>query len=186
MQVSGQTIIQSAKISRSKFYTRRLMDGEHRITNVTFAYLGPLNIFVAHHQAHRDTRNAACAVTAYHALGRYGTPLIKTSQSPLITPQHSLLPTASFIVRTSIIIMAVLDSISYVLSEHTVELGGLVAALYLSYGVALVVYRLYFSPIAKFPGPKLAAATRWYETYYDVWKRGQFTFEIKKMHEKYG
>lgn len=56
------------------------------------------------------------------------------------------------------------------------------------YVVALAVHRLYLSPLAKFPGPKLAALTQWYEIYYDVFKNGggQFTFEIKRMHEKYG
>jgi hypothetical protein len=54
------------------------------------------------------------------------------------------------------------------------------------YLVSLTVYRLYFSPIAQFPGPKLAALTKWYEFYYDVVQKGQFTFQIQKMHKKYG
>ncbi|KUJ23231.1 putative cytochrome P450 [Mollisia scopiformis] len=48
------------------------------------------------------------------------------------------------------------------------------------------VYRLYLSPLAKFPGPKLAALTQWYEFYYDVVLEGQYTFHIKTLHEKYG
>lgn len=52
--------------------------------------------------------------------------------------------------------------------------------------VSLVVYRLYFSPLSKFPGPKLAAATLWYEFYYNVIQDGQFIWEIQRMHEKYG
>ncbi|KAI9673869.1 MAG: hypothetical protein M1817_002075 [Caeruleum heppii] len=48
------------------------------------------------------------------------------------------------------------------------------------------IYRLYFSPVAKFPGPKLAALTLWYEFYHDVVRRGQYIFEVRKMHEKYG
>ncbi|PQE14947.1 cytochrome p450 protein [Rutstroemia sp. NJR-2017a WRK4] len=48
-----------------------------------------------------------------------------------------------------------------------------------------VIYRLYLSPIAKFPGPKLAALTLWYEFYYNIVLNGQYVFEIKKMHEKY-
>lgn len=50
----------------------------------------------------------------------------------------------------------------------------------------LVLYRLFFHPLAGFPGPKLAAATLWYETYYDVWLKGKYVFEIKDMHKKYG
>ncbi|KFX99303.1 hypothetical protein V490_01849 [Pseudogymnoascus sp. VKM F-3557] len=34
--------------------------------------------------------------------------------------------------------------------------------------------------------PKLAAVSFWYEFYYDVVQGGQYTFEIGRMHEKYG
>ncbi|KAI2628686.1 putative cytochrome P450 [Hypoxylon sp. NC1633] len=54
------------------------------------------------------------------------------------------------------------------------------------YFVVLVLYRLFLHPIAAFPGPKLAAATVWYEFFYDGIKRGQYTFKIQEMHEKYG
>lgn len=54
------------------------------------------------------------------------------------------------------------------------------------YSVYLVIYRLWFSPLAKFPGPKFAAASFWYEFYYDYWLDGQYLFEVEKMHKKYG
>nr|A0A1B4XBH0.1 RecName: Full=Cytochrome P450 monooxygenase sdnE; AltName: Full=Sordarin/hypoxysordarin biosynthesis cluster protein E [Sordaria araneosa]BAV32149.1 cytochrome P450 monooxygenase [Sordaria araneosa] len=60
------------------------------------------------------------------------------------------------------------------------------AVLYVLYLLGLIIYRLYFSPLAKFPGPKLAACSKWYEFYYDVILRGQFTFQIQRMHQKYG
>ena len=70
-----------------------------------------------------------------------------------------------------------------IFSTSTIQVATLSLILYY---IALVVYRLYFSPIAKFPGPKIAASTLWYEFYYDVVKKGQYTWEIGKMHEKYG
>jgi hypothetical protein len=57
---------------------------------------------------------------------------------------------------------------------------------YIAYGIGLAIYRLFFSPLSKFPGPKLAAATLWYECYHDLLRGGKYTFEIGKMHEKYG
>lgn len=52
--------------------------------------------------------------------------------------------------------------------------------------LGLTIYRLYVHPIAKFPGPKLAALSRWYEFYYDVICKGQFSFHIQELHKKYG
>ncbi|KAK1976428.1 oxoglutarate/iron-dependent oxygenase [Colletotrichum cereale] len=60
------------------------------------------------------------------------------------------------------------------------------AAAFSLYLFVLAVYRLYFHPLAKFPGPKIAALTVWYEFYFDGIKRGRYTFQIQRMHEKYG
>ncbi|KAE8356302.1 cytochrome P450 [Aspergillus coremiiformis] len=54
------------------------------------------------------------------------------------------------------------------------------------YVVTGTIYRLYYHPLARFPGPKLAAATHWYEFFHDVIKQGQFIWRIREMHEKYG
>ena len=58
--------------------------------------------------------------------------------------------------------------------------------LFLTYIVGLALYRFYISPLAKFPGSKLAALTLWYEAYYDIVERGNYTFKLKELHDKYG
>jgi hypothetical protein len=56
------------------------------------------------------------------------------------------------------------------------------------WALCLSVWRLKLSPLSRFPGPKLAALTLWYECYYDVIKDGggQYVWEIQQMHKKYG
>lgn len=58
--------------------------------------------------------------------------------------------------------------------------------IFLVYQIALLVYRLWICPLARFPGPRLAAASLWYEFYYDVWLEGQYTFKIRELHKIYG
>ncbi|KAL8737566.1 MAG: hypothetical protein Q9181_001544 [Wetmoreana brouardii] len=54
--------------------------------------------------------------------------------------------------------------------------------------ICYLVYNIYFHPLAGFPGPKLAGASRWYEGYFDnlVGHGGQYMYEIDRMHEEYG
>lgn len=58
----------------------------------------------------------------------------------------------------------------------------------LAYACSLVIYRLTFSPLAQYPGPRLAAATGWYEVYYELFYKGggQFPFHVEELHARYG
>lgn len=60
------------------------------------------------------------------------------------------------------------------------------ASAIVTYYVSLVFYRLLLHPLALFPGPKLAAISRWYEAYYDVVLTGQYTRKIADLHRSYG
>jgi hypothetical protein len=54
------------------------------------------------------------------------------------------------------------------------------------YVIGLYIYRLFFHPLAKFPGPKIAAATSWYEAYFEIVLKGQYSRQISKLHDQYG
>ncbi|KAH6650680.1 cytochrome P450 [Chaetomium tenue] len=73
-----------------------------------------------------------------------------------------------------------MESVARLLSWGNVV--GVVFVYYLTLGF----YRLFLHPLARFPGPKLAAVSRWYEGYYDLIKGGQYTHKIKELHKKYG
>ncbi|KAK2733102.1 hypothetical protein FQN57_002313 [Myotisia sp. PD_48] len=52
--------------------------------------------------------------------------------------------------------------------------------------LGLGVYRYSFHPLARFPGPKLAALSSAYAFYYDCILGGKFVFKIQELHEQYG
>ncbi|KAA8909835.1 cytochrome P450 [Sphaerosporella brunnea] len=70
---------------------------------------------------------------------------------------------------------------------HSIPSGLSLLSSFLLYRVLLVVYRLYFHPLSRIPGPKLAAATTLYVAYYDVYKNGTFLRDaLPALHKKYG
>ena len=49
-----------------------------------------------------------------------------------------------------------------------------------------LLYRVYFHPLAHIPGPKLAAGTFLYQTYFSLVNGSRFYAQIGKLHEAYG
>ena len=68
----------------------------------------------------------------------------------------------------------------------SLSLLALVAVLLVTWVVSRVIYRFFLHPLASFPGPKLAITTYCYEWYYDLIRRGQYTFKLKELHKQYG
>ncbi len=64
-----------------------------------------------------------------------------------------------------LLLLLLLTAIIYILSTYT--------------------YRLFFHPLAKFPGPKLAAATSLYSAYYDICTPGLIK-RLPELHRQYG
>ena len=61
------------------------------------------------------------------------------------------------------------------------------ALTFITYLLFLYAYRLTLHPLARFPGPKIAAVTLWYEFYHDFFSPGgQYIWVIRDMHDKYG
>lgn len=71
-------------------------------------------------------------------------------------------------------------------TANPLKLAGYSLLASLIYMLGLAIYRLYFHPLHHFPGPRLAAATRWYEFYYDVVCNGQYVRRFPAYHQKYG
>jgi hypothetical protein len=58
---------------------------------------------------------------------------------------------------------------------------------FIAYVSIVSIYRIRFHPLSKFPGPKLAAITTWYEAYYDcIAYKGRYTFVLEDLHDQYG
>ncbi|KIK60736.1 hypothetical protein GYMLUDRAFT_244294 [Collybiopsis luxurians FD-317 M1] len=55
-----------------------------------------------------------------------------------------------------------------------------------SYLAGLALYRLFFHPLHKYPGPLFAAATSWHEVYYNLVRGGEFMAELERLHKLYG
>jgi hypothetical protein len=57
---------------------------------------------------------------------------------------------------------------------------------FLVYVVLRSIYRLTLHPLAKFPGPKLAAVTSLYGASYDMPKNSSYVKMMPALHDKYG
>lgn len=68
----------------------------------------------------------------------------------------------------------------------TADLAVALFASSIAYYTWLVVYRLWFSPVAGFPGAFWPKVTFWYEFYWEWIKPGQYHQRIHEMHQQYG
>ncbi|EFZ01933.1 cytochrome P450 [Metarhizium robertsii] len=62
----------------------------------------------------------------------------------------------------------------------------LLPALVLVYWIPLTIYRIWFHPLSRFPGPKLAASTSLYSHYFNFVQGGNFIRHLEYLHDEYG
>ena len=81
-----------------------------------------------------------------------------------------------------------LDTFGKCFSCSKSAVGCLALGCFLVWYVGRLVYNIHLHPLSRFPGPKLAAASRWYEGYFDnlVGQGGQFMYEVDRIHQRYG
>jgi len=66
------------------------------------------------------------------------------------------------------------------------RIAATIGAVVVTYIVLLYLYRLFLHPLARYPGPPLAAISNWYEFYYEIILDGAFTKHIQGLHKRYG
>ncbi|KAF7896597.1 hypothetical protein BELL_0503g00060 [Botrytis elliptica] len=50
----------------------------------------------------------------------------------------------------------------------------------------IAVYRIWFHPLARFPGPRICAITFLYEIAWDYFYEGTYVYRIEELHDRYG
>lgn len=60
------------------------------------------------------------------------------------------------------------------------------AAVSFAYVTYLAVQRCYLHPLSRFPGPRLAALTHYYQAYFEIIQDGAFLEHLEKLHAIYG
>ncbi|KAK4501507.1 hypothetical protein PRZ48_007316 [Zasmidium cellare] len=74
---------------------------------------------------------------------------------------------------------------SYVAS-NVWTIAAYAAVFLISCKAVVYIQRLFFHPLSKFPGPKIMAASRIYEFYYDSYQHGRLWRQLPELHKKYG
>jgi hypothetical protein len=69
--------------------------------------------------------------------------------------------------------------------NHLLLIAGLLL-LVVSLSVTLAIRQIFYHPLSKFPGPRLAALTPLYKTYYEVFRGGELLRRIQELHNMHG
>ncbi len=117
-----------------------------------------------------------------------GKPYLRYPQTTLPSREYALKPALVLCFYRVLHFLPVSGITELRMTDAPFSLSLLVVAIgtFVAYCIGTAIYRLYFHPLSKFPGPKLPALTLWYEFYYDVVKRGRHIWRIEEMHKRYG
>lgn len=68
----------------------------------------------------------------------------------------------------------------------TLEVALIIIGLWATVFVNDACKNIWWHGLSKFPGPRSAAMTSWYKTYYEVIRGVSWTEKLKELHMKYG
>lgn len=69
---------------------------------------------------------------------------------------------------------------------HGLPWKWILPAAFVAWRIWIVVYRLWFHPLAHIPGPRLAAVSHMYMAYWQVYRDGLFYRQRPELFKKYG
>ena len=52
--------------------------------------------------------------------------------------------------------------------------------------LAIACFNVYFHPLSKFPGPRLAACSGWWLVYHELIRGGSLAHILSALHDRYG
>ncbi|KAI9710154.1 MAG: hypothetical protein M1820_002956 [Bogoriella megaspora] len=73
----------------------------------------------------------------------------------------------------------------YKFNFNSASYGSTLMIAWIIWNILRCIHRLYYHPLRNVPGPRLAALTFWYETYYEVVQPARYTWKIGELHEQY-
>ncbi|KAI9150722.1 cytochrome P450 monooxygenase sdnE-like [Paramyrothecium foliicola] len=118
--------------------------------------------------------------------GDVGTSIACTSLTDFDDEGSQILQTPDVMTRCYFIKGGFMTEVAFDAEDGCSSATLAIVSLVTVYWLILAVYRLFISPLANFPGPKLAALTGCYESNYDLVHKGKYLFGIEKMYDKYG
>ena len=104
----------------------------------------------------------------------------------VIAPQYSEQTSRLTLLQSSNCVQCTLTARHTESHSMFYELAPLLVCAALVAAVLRAIYNVYFHSLSRFPGPKLAAASFWWQTYIDILEQKPWATKLVELHNTYG